>query len=144
VTSALQRAREGIRRADIDQPSPLDDAARRDLVARYTDAFHRHDVAAMVALLHEDATFSMPPFTWWIRGRDMIGAVLAASDSCVGARLTTEEFNGTLASWQWRDGERFALAVYEFGDGLIKSVTTFLSDSLPLLDVRREPSISGR
>jgi RNA polymerase sigma-70 factor (ECF subfamily) len=131
VTSALQRAREGIRRADPDRPSPLDDAAQRDLVARYTDAFHRHDVAAMVALLHEDATFTMPPFTWWIRGRDAIGAVMAASESCVGARLTTDSYNGTLASWQWRDGEPFALLVYEFGDRLIRSVTTFLTPPLP-------------
>lgn len=133
VTSALQRAREGIRRADLDRPSPLDDAAKLDLVTRYTDAFHRHDVAAMVALLHEDATFTMPPFTWWIRGRDTIGAVLAASDSCDGARLTTDSYNGTLASWQWREGEPFALMVYEFGDRLIRSVTTFL---LPLSAVR--------
>ncbi|MEV6851839.1 RNA polymerase subunit sigma-70 [Actinoplanes sp. NPDC051411] len=133
VTSALQRAREGIRRADLDRPSPLDDAAQRDLVARYTDAFHRHDVAAMVALLHEDATFTMPPFTWWIRGRDTIGAVMAASDSCAGARLTTDFYNGTPASWQWREGEPFALLVYEFGDSLIRSVTTFLAPTLPRL-----------
>jgi RNA polymerase sigma-70 factor (ECF subfamily) len=133
VTSALQRAREGIRRADVDRPGTLGDAAQRDLVDRYTDAFHRHDVAAMVALLQEDATFTMPPFTWWVRGRDEIGAVLAASDSCVGARLVTDSFNGTLASWQWRDGEPFALAVYEFGDRLIRSVTTFLGPPVTTL-----------
>jgi RNA polymerase sigma-70 factor (ECF subfamily) len=133
VTSALQRAREGIRRADLDRPSPLDDAAKLDLVARYTDAFHRHDVAAMVALLQEDAIFTMPPFTWWIRGRAEIGAVMAASDSCVGARLTTDSYNGTPASWQWREGEPFALVVYEFGDSLIRSTTTFLTPALPRL-----------
>jgi RNA polymerase sigma-70 factor (ECF subfamily) len=133
VTSALQRAREGIRRADVDRPGPLDDAAKRDLVARYTDAFHRHDVAAMVALLQEDAIVSMPPFTWWVQGRDAIGAVLAASDSCVGARLVTDEVNGTLASWQWRGGEPFALAVYEFGDRLIRSITTFLGPPVTTL-----------
>jgi len=130
VTSALQRAREGIRRADLDRPGTLGDAARRDLVDRYTDAFHRHDVAAMVALLQEDATFTMPPFTWWVRGREAIGAVMAASGSCAGARLTTDSYNGTLASWQWRDGEPFALQIYEFGDRLIRSVTTFLTPAL--------------
>jgi RNA polymerase sigma-70 factor (ECF subfamily) len=129
VTSALQRAREGIRRAGPGRPTTLDDAAQRELVERYTDAFHRHDVAAMVALLQADATFTMPPLTWWIRGRDEIGAVLVASDACAGARLTTDFYNGTLASWQWRDGEPFALQVYEFGDRLIRSVTTFLIQS---------------
>jgi RNA polymerase sigma-70 factor (ECF subfamily) len=140
VTSALQRAREGIRRADVDRPGPLDDAAKRDLVARYTDAFHRHDVAAMVALLQEDAIISMPPFTWWVQGRDAIGAVLAASGSCVGARLVIDEVNGTLASWQWREGEPFALAVYEFGDRLIRSITTFLGPPVTTL----VPARAGR
>jgi RNA polymerase sigma-70 factor (ECF subfamily) len=144
VTSALQRARETIQRADLTEPSPLSDAAKRELVARYTDAFHRHDIAAMVALLHEDATMSMPPFLWWVRGRDTIAGVIAASDgSCEGARLITDEFNGTLASWQWRptgpggDFEPFALAVYEFGDRLIRSVTTFLGAPVTTL-------VSGR
>jgi RNA polymerase sigma-70 factor (ECF subfamily) len=140
VTSALQRAREGIRRADLAAPSPLSDAAKLDLVARYTDAFHRHDIAAMVALLQEDATIAMPPFRWWVHGRDNIAAVIAGSDgSCDGARLITDEFNGTLASWQWRptgpggEFEPFALAVYEFGDHLIRSVTTFLGDPVTTL-----------
>jgi RNA polymerase sigma-70 factor (ECF subfamily) len=133
VTSALQRARAGIRRADPGRPSPLSDAAQRDLVARYTAAFHAEDVAGMVALLQTDATISMPPFTWWVHGRDEIAKVIAGSDgSCHGAQLITDEVNGTLASWQWRptgprgEFEPFALAVYEFGDRLIRSITTFL------------------
>jgi len=102
-------------------------------VARYTAAFHAEDVAGMVALLHADATLSMPPFTWWVHGRDEIAKVIAGSGgSCHGARLITDEVNGTLASWQWRptgpggEFEPFALMVYEFGDRLIRSITTFL------------------
>ncbi|WP_245665349.1 RNA polymerase subunit sigma-70 [Actinoplanes subtropicus] len=86
VTSALQRARASLRKTDLSPPSPLSDAARRSLVERYADAFHRDDVAALVALLQEDVVNSMPPFTWWIRGRDTVAAVMAASDgSCHGA-----------------------------------------------------------
>ena len=37
------------------------DEEQRALVARYVDAFERYDIAALVALLHDDATVSMPP-----------------------------------------------------------------------------------
>jgi RNA polymerase sigma-70 factor (ECF subfamily) len=138
VTSALQRARASLRKTDLSPPSPLSDAAKRSLVERYADAFHRDDVAALVALLQEDAVNSMPPFTWWIRGRDTVAAVMAASDgSCHGARLVPEAANGGLALWQERptgpngEFEPFALLVFEFGEELISSVTTFLGFRAP-------------
>src|SRR4051795_9411959 len=103
VTSALQRARRTLDRADTGKPSRLPDAAQRDLVARYCAAFERDDVDAMVSLLQHDATITMPPFVWWVRGRDRIGAVMAASDgSCHGARLVPETANGSYAAWQYR------------------------------------------
>src|SRR4051794_22164819 len=74
ANSALQRARATIRRPDPAEPPA---AEHRDLLARYVDAFERYDIAALTALLHEDATTSMPPFTWWLRGRDHIAAALA-------------------------------------------------------------------
>ncbi|MEU4240196.1 RNA polymerase subunit sigma-70 [Actinoplanes sp. NPDC026619] len=133
VTSALQRARTALRKADPAPPSPLSDEAKRALVERYADAFQRDDVAALVALLQADVINSMPPFTWWIRGRDTVAAVMAASDgSCHGARLVPEAANGGLALWQERPTgpggsfERFALLLFEFGDELISEVTTFL------------------
>jgi len=140
VTSALQRARDGIRKADPGRPGTLPDAAQRELVARYTEAFHRDDIPAMIALLQQDATFSMPPFAWWVRGRELIGAVMAGSDgSCHGARLVTDLVNGSVASWQYRPTgpggafEPFALLVYEFGDELISGITTFLGPPVTTL-----------
>jgi RNA polymerase sigma-70 factor, ECF subfamily len=65
VNSALQRAR-GVLAAR--RPTPLQ-TPDPDLVERYTTAFERHDIATLVALLHEDATMAMPPFAWWLRGR---------------------------------------------------------------------------
>ncbi|MFF5290398.1 RNA polymerase subunit sigma-70 [Paractinoplanes globisporus] len=138
VTSALQRARATLRKSDLPPSSPLSDAAKRSLLERYADAFHRDDVAALVALLQEDVINSMPPFTWWIRGRSTVAAVMAASDgSCHGARLVFEQANGGLALWQERptgphgEFEPFALLVFEFGPELISSVTTFLGYRAP-------------
>jgi len=138
VTSALQRARTSLRKTDLSPPSPLSDAAKRSLVERYADAFHRDDVAALVALLQEDVVNSMPPFAWWIRGREMVAKVMAASDgSCHSARLVPETANGGLALWQERptgpsgEFEPFALLVFDFGEELISSVTTFLGYRAP-------------
>ena len=59
VNSTLQRARAALRRpAPV---APLDDE-HRALLVRYVDAFERFDVATLTALLHEDATMTMPPF----------------------------------------------------------------------------------
>jgi RNA polymerase sigma-70 factor (ECF subfamily) len=129
VTSALQRARTTLRAVGPTRPTPLSDAAQRALVERYADAFHRNDVHALVALLQSDATTSMPPFAWWIRGRDTIGAVMAASDACHDDRLVPTRANGSPALWQYRPDDAakpFALLVFDFGDALISGVTTFL------------------
>jgi RNA polymerase sigma-70 factor, ECF subfamily len=78
VNSALQRAREHLELAapsedDIREPaSPAD----RELVSRYATAFENADMAALVALLREDAVLEMPPLPGWFRGRDAIAAFL--------------------------------------------------------------------
>ncbi len=127
VTSALQRARSTMDALDVPPPAPLDDEARA-LVERYCAAFERHDVEAMVSLLHADATLSMPPFVWWRRGRDRIGATLrSGGGSCDGARLVPAgAVNGSPAVWQIRASGPFALMVFEISAGLITGITTFL------------------
>ena len=139
VTSALQRARAAMPAA---VPDRLADAAKLSLVERYADAFHRDDIATLVSLLQEDVINSMPPFSWWIRGRDAVAAAFAGSDgSCHGARLVPATANGGPALWQERPTgpggsfERFALLVFEFGDELISEVTTFLG---------YRPDVTGR
>ena len=44
----------------------------RELVERYVEAWNRGDVDAVVAMLAEEATFSMPPNFEWFRGREAI------------------------------------------------------------------------
>ncbi|RKN40668.1 sigma-70 family RNA polymerase sigma factor [Micromonospora endolithica] len=134
VTSVLQRARSTLRAVDVPAGEPWrpSDPAQRDLLARYCAAFERHDVAALVALLHEDATMSMPPMRWWIRGRDRIRAALSAPDApCAGARLVPVAANGTPAFWQTRPGPDgvhlpFGLVVLDLHDGLVTGITTHL------------------
>ncbi len=126
VNSALQRARATLPATDA-PPGGVDE----DLLARYVDAFERFDVATLVSLLHEDATMSMPPFTWWLSGRDSIRRVLVASDApCEGSRLVRTGANGVPAYGQYRDGEPFALVLVETADGLITGVTTYLEPRL--------------
>ena len=134
VNSALQRARATLR---ANGPTPgearrSDDQAQSDLLDRYCAAFERHDVATLVTLLREDATMTMPPFAWWLRGRDQIHlALLAPEGSCAGARLRPVEANGSPAFWQTRpapDGEHvpFALVLLDVVDGAITGIVTYL------------------
>jgi len=74
VNSALQRARaqlqQGVPSAEeIREPTSQ---ASRAILDRYAAAVENADVGALVELLHEDATFEMPPIPTWFRGRDDI------------------------------------------------------------------------
>ncbi|WP_091295068.1 sigma-70 family RNA polymerase sigma factor [Micromonospora halophytica] len=134
VNSALQRARATLRAAELTAGDVLrpTDAAQRDLLARYCDAFARHDVAALVALLHEDATMSMPPFAWRLRGRDRIAEALRdPRSSCAGSRLVPTAANGSPAFWQTRPGPDgrhtpFALVLLDVADGRVRKIVTYL------------------
>jgi RNA polymerase sigma-70 factor (ECF subfamily) len=134
VNSALQRARATLRARPPapGEPRRPADAAQRALLERYCAAFERHDVDALVSLLHEDATTSMPPFLWWLRGREQFRrAFLAPEATCEGARLWPVAASGSPAFWQTRpgpDGEHvpFALVVLDVADGAIAGSTTYL------------------
>lgn len=133
VNSALQRARSTLRAR---RPAPTDpylpmDQTQRDLLTRYVDAFERHDVEALVRMLHEDATMTMPPFQWWLRGRTEIERVLLGSDVCANDRLLPTVANGSPAFGQYRPGpdgryEPFALVILGISDGLVTETTTDL------------------
>jgi RNA polymerase sigma-70 factor, ECF subfamily len=134
VNSALQRARTTLRAAPglADERSSLDEEQRR-LLARYCDAFERYDVETLVSLLHSDATTSMPPYLWWLRGRaDIRRSLLASEGYCRGARLVPTAANGSPAFGQYlptgENGayEPFALLVLTVSGGLIREETVFL------------------
>jgi RNA polymerase sigma-70 factor (ECF subfamily) len=133
VNSALQRARATLAasRADVDETFLSADAA--SLVDRYVDAFHRYDVDALVALMREDATLSMPPYTLWLQGPRAIRAwLLGRGAGCRGSRLVRIDANGSPAFAQYRSlgpGEGYrawSLTVLEGKGGRISAWNAFL------------------
>ncbi|WP_342748527.1 RNA polymerase subunit sigma-70 [Nonomuraea indica] len=133
VNSALQRARAALPvPVPASAPAEPDEGPDEELLARYVAAFERYDVETLVSLLREDATMSMPPFTWWLRGRADIRAVLLGSGApCAGSRLVPAgRANGAAAFGQYLKGEPFALVVIETRRALVSAVTTHLGDRL--------------
>lgn len=79
VNSALQRARARLVAFDRDaQPAPMADEQQRSLLERYVRAWESADLESFVALLKEDAVFSMPPWREWYEGRGSIGEFFGA------------------------------------------------------------------
>ncbi|MCW3029741.1 MAG: polymerase, sigma-24 subunit, subfamily [Solirubrobacterales bacterium] len=135
VNSALQRARATLDTADVA------DGARgrlsehdRELLARYVDAFQRYDMEALTALIHEDATQSMPPYELWLSGReDILGWWVGLGAACRGSRvIPTVSANGSPAFGQYKPSETgsghdpWALQVLEVAGGRIVEFTFFL------------------
>jgi RNA polymerase sigma-70 factor (ECF subfamily) len=136
VNSSLQRARATIEASDISQTegaAPMDEA-QSALLARYVDAFERYDIESLTALLHEDATQSMPPYDLWLHGRDDIFTWwFGPGIGCSGSRMVPAvAANGSPAFGQYKpraDGnghEPWALQVLEIKDGRFVELSFFL------------------
>jgi RNA polymerase sigma-70 factor (ECF subfamily) len=101
VNSALQRARRALhqRQADSTAPSALAGPRLRDLLDRYVAAWEQADIPGFVALLREDAWFTMPPIPIWFQGRAAIATTLAARIFTPGRqrRLLSRLANGSPA-----------------------------------------------
>jgi RNA polymerase sigma-70 factor (ECF subfamily) len=135
VNSALQRARAALADTDL---SPADaggsiDAEQEALVDRYVEAFESYDIESLVALLHEDATMSMPPYSLWLRGPvDMGRWMLGMGSGCRGSRLVPGgSANGAPAFGQYRvDPEGghapWGLVVLETSGGKVTALNTFM------------------
>src|SRR3990172_9489631 len=106
VNSALQRARATLEASNVTAATtaPSVDVADAELLARYVDAFERYDMDALTALIHEDATQSMPPFDMWLSGRDDIfGWWVGPGIGCRGSRvIPVESANGAPAFGQYK------------------------------------------
>jgi RNA polymerase sigma-70 factor (ECF subfamily) len=130
VNGALQRARATLAaRNPAVVPRALSDE-QTTLLARYVDAFERYDVPALVRLLHEEATLSMPPYELWLRGHESIAKwLLSFGIGCKGSRLVpVEACGGTPAFGQYRQGgaHPWALLMLELDGACITSMTSFL------------------
>jgi RNA polymerase sigma-70 factor, ECF subfamily len=136
VNSALQRARATLDVADVQDATHGSLGEHdRELLARYVDAFQRYDMEALTALIHEDATQSMPPYELWLSGREhILGWWVGQGAACRGSRvLPTMTANGSPAFGQYKPSETgagydpWALQVLEILDGRIVELTFFLA-----------------
>jgi RNA polymerase sigma-70 factor (ECF subfamily) len=132
VNSAVQRARATLGNRESGSAEGALTDAQLMLLERYVDAFHRYDVDDLVALLREDATLSMPPFTLWLRGRDAIrGWLLGRGIGCRGSRLVRTAACGSPAFGQYHPGpdgtlEPWAIIVLELTEDRIAAWNSFL------------------
>jgi RNA polymerase sigma-70 factor (ECF subfamily) len=131
VNSALQRARATLASRNVAEPAPVTES-HEQLLEKYVDAFERYDVDRLTSLLHQDATFSMPPYVLWFRGREPVKDwLLGRGSGCRGSRLVRTQASGSPAFGQYRlsaDGSHkpFALVVLEIAGGEIVGWNSFL------------------
>ncbi|WP_433786204.1 sigma-70 family RNA polymerase sigma factor [Actinomycetospora sp. CA-101289] len=110
VNSALQRARKLVAEkvpSASQQRSlrEIDDARLRDVVTGYSSALERGDADALVALLTDDVTWSMPPMAHWYAGRASVDAfvrAVPAAGSCGAWRHLPVGANGQPAVASYR------------------------------------------
>lgn len=135
VNSALQRARATVEKRMPDQTQQetartLGDEEFRQVVDRYVDAWDRSDIDGVVAMLTEDAAFSMPPLASWF-GR---------SSEALRDFLQVGPLSG---DWKWlhrevRANGQPALAFYCWHDG----AGAYLPFALNVLTIENNKRIS--
>ena len=134
VNSAMQRARATLSSKDLDpgEPAePLDDG-QRTLLARYVDAFERYDLESLTSLLHEDASWSMPPYELWLQTHlDITKWCLGPGIGCRGSRLLPVKANGRAAFGQYKPDPAgglspWSLQVVDVSGDRISGITFFL------------------
>lgn len=148
VNSALQRARATLaerdeKAADAAVSDPLDEEQRK-LLERYVAAFEGYDMAALTALLHEDAIMTMPPFDLWLTGHDDItGFMTTIGSACEGSRLIPVQVNGLPGFAQYKPDpdtggfSPWAVQILEISDGGLTGFHFFLDTKrwFPLFDL---------
>jgi RNA polymerase sigma-70 factor, ECF subfamily len=140
IDSALQRAH---RTVDARLPArsqqatlrTLGDEAMRRIVDRFVAAWERADVDAVVAMLADGATLSMPPIPTSYQGREAIAAFLARGPLAGRSRwrLVPTHANGQPAfgAYRWDAEQSFFAAgeiiVITLDGDWIAEITAFLS-----------------
>ena len=137
VNSALQRARKAVdqrlpQRSQQATLRSLGDRRVREIVTSYIDAWERGDVDAIAAMLAEDATFAMPPYPTWWRGRETIAAFAAEPvHRYLPTRANGQPAN---AAYRWDSDKRTyvaeALEVLTLEGAQVKEMTAFMTPAL--------------
>jgi len=141
VNSALQRARRTVEdrmppRSQQATLRALGDDRMRAIVEEYSDALERGDVDAVIAMLTEDATWSMPPLPEWYGGHEAIAGFLQRGPMRKRWRHRASHANGQLAvgCFMWDDDAGTYAAqvidVLTMRGERIAAITAFIDASL--------------
>lgn len=119
VNSALQRARASIERDASDREPHARastyerlEAQKAETLSRFVRAWESGDFSELVSMLTEDAILTMPPWEYWLEGRDAIVATL----------LSPGTWDGEPRPGRYRivactmNGQPAGLAYVRFGD----------------------------
>jgi RNA polymerase sigma-70 factor, ECF subfamily len=143
VNSVLQRARATLEKRrpagpPSSQPAPSD--RQRVLLDRYVRAWEGADTEGFVALLKEDATLAMPPWTHWYRGRDWSRTFFSkAWTAYAGFRLVAIGANCQpgFAFYACKPGDEIfrahSVQILEIRGGAIASMTKYVKPLGPAL-----------
>lgn len=156
VKSALHRARTTLKThqesiaADEGQFA-LDESAQT-LLENYVQAWQNANVDALLQLLKDDATFSMPPIPSWYRGREEIRTLVSKTIFSGAAQgrwhLIPAKANLQIAFGLYRRGqdhyEAYGLQVLTFQGKQIADITTFRdNDLVPRFNLPRVLPLGG-
>ncbi|HEY3060259.1 MAG TPA: sigma-70 family RNA polymerase sigma factor [Chloroflexota bacterium] len=134
VNSGLQRARSTLADSPLEQTVPLQptDKHQQLLLDKYVHAFEQYDMDSLTSLLHEDASWSMPPYELWLQTHaDIRQWCLGQGIGCKGSRLIPTMANGSPAFGQYKPSpngglDAWALQVLEIVDGRLSGIIFFL------------------
>jgi RNA polymerase sigma-70 factor, ECF subfamily len=143
INSSLQRARATLAKRYPERGASAhrgSDAASQELLARYLKAWEGLDVNSFVALLKEDASYTMPPLPQWYAGREAIRAFFEwAFKRYAGFRMVSIEANRQcafaaysrpIADAPWT---AHSIHVLTLEDGKISRLTLFAKPDSPRL-----------
>lgn len=140
INSALQRARETL----AAKVPPREEATRRSLrdefdralVDRFIDAWRRGDVDGIIAMLAENATFTMPPLPGWFHGRSDIATFLRTHVFVLRWRFVECRASGqpAMAAYRWSETsssfELEVINVFTVRSDNIDAITAFPNRAL--------------
>lgn len=137
VNSALQRAQKTMKeRAPAAEVQGLDHPGVAQVLERFVLAWERRDIDGMVALLAQDARFTMPPLPSWFSGRDFVAKFFAERVFRTPWLLQPLRANGQpgFACYMQQAGDdRFrpgGVVLLRLREGLVASIDSFIDPAV--------------
>jgi RNA polymerase sigma-70 factor (ECF subfamily) len=142
INSALQRARAAIARPRAESAASALAPRHAEVVERFVRAWESGDFDDLVALLATDAVMSMPPWEYWLDGKDAVVATMQSTGTWDGVprpgryKIVPAPMNGELAALAYvraPDGRYHAVCLTVLSldaDSRIVELTTFVLPEL--------------